>query len=128
MDWNAAPTEHAEAFGIGSSFDCGLGCFGFRCGKKREANAEDFGEFDSLLRCSRAEKRFWERGQQPGAVSAGTIRVDAATVRETLEGGQSKLDNVVAGSSAKAGDEARAAGIVVGMAPVGVPIRAGTGF
>jgi hypothetical protein len=105
-----------------------LGCFGFRCWKKREANAEDFGEFDSLFRRSRAKKRFWQGGQQPCAVSAGAIRINTAAMRETLEGGQSKLDNVVAGSSAKAGDETGAAGIVVGMAPVGVPIRAGTGF
>jgi hypothetical protein len=105
-----------------------LGCFGFRGGKKGEANTEDLGEFDSLLRRSRAEKRFWQRGEQPGAVSAGAIGVDPAAVRETLKRRQRKLDNVIARSSAKARDETGTAGVVVGMAPVGVPIRTETGF
>jgi hypothetical protein len=42
---------------------------------------------------------------------------------EALEGGQSMLDNVVAGGAAEAGDEAGAAGIVVGVAPVGMTGR-----
>src|SRR6267143_2404942 len=121
VDWNAAPSEHAEPFGISCSLDCRLGFFGLRGGEKREAYPKYFGEYDSLLRRSCSEKRLWQGGQEPRAVSADAIRVDPAAVRETLQGDQSKLDNVVTGGSAKTGDEAGATGIVVGVTPVGAP-------
>src|SRR6267378_1472762 len=37
IDWDAAPSEHAEPFGISCSPDCRLGFFGLRGGEKREA-------------------------------------------------------------------------------------------
>ncbi len=81
---------------------------------------------------ARAEEGLWERSEQTGAVAACSIGINAAAMGEAFQGGQSKLDNVVAGSATEAGDEASTAGVVVRVAPVGVMAlslrRAGSGM
>jgi hypothetical protein len=67
-----------------------------------------------------AEEGLWERSEQTGAVAAGAVGVDTSAVGEAFQCGQSKLDNVVAGSATEAGDEASTAGVVVRVAPVGM--------
>ena len=120
---NAAPAENAEALGVGGGFDGGASFLGFGGEEKREANGEDFGQLDALLLRARAEEGLGERSEQAGAVAAGAIGVDSTAVGEALEGGQSMLDDLVAGGAAEAGDEAGAAGVVVRVAPVGMAGR-----
>jgi len=67
-----------------------------------------------------AEKRLWERCEQTGAIAASAIRVHSSAVGEALQSVQSKLDDVVAGSRAEAGDKSCAASIVVRVAPIGM--------
>jgi hypothetical protein len=75
-----------------------------------------------------AEESVWERSEQTGAVAAGSIRVDPSAVGEALESRQGKLNDVVTGGPTEAGDKTRTAGVMVGVAPVGVmtPGRAGS--
>jgi len=56
---HAAPAENAQTLLIGSGFDGGFRCaYGIRW-EKREAEAELFGEFDSLLGGFGREEFFW---------------------------------------------------------------------
>ncbi len=112
--------DDAEALGVGGRFDGGAGFVEDGRGDKSEANSEHFREFNSLLLCASAEKTLGERSEQACAVAAGTIGINAAAVGEALKRGQSMLNNVVTGSAAKAGDETGAAGVVVGVAPIGM--------
>jgi hypothetical protein len=66
-----------------------------------------------------------ERGQQAGAVAAGTVGVHAAAVGQAFEGCKCNVNNLMAGGTCEARDKARATGVVVGMAPVWVPIVRG---
>lgn len=127
---NATPAENAEALGVGGGFDGGAGFGGFRGGEKREADGELFGQFNAKFLRAGTEVGLWKRSQEAGAIAAGSIGVDSAAMGEALEGGQSVLDYVIAGSAAEAGDEAGAAGVVVGVAPVGMAgrERAGVGI
>ncbi len=67
-----------------------------------------------------AKKFLRQGGQQAGTIAAGAVGVHTAAMRQALEGVQSVVDDIVRGRRAETGDEARAAGIVVRMAPVGM--------
>ena len=122
---DAAPAEDAEALGVGGGSDGGFGVG--RCGgwEKCEAQAEYFWQIDALLLRAGTEKFVRERGQQAGAVAAGAIGIDAAAVGQAFESGQGNVDDFMAGGTAEARDETRATGVVVGVAPIWVPIAAG---
>jgi hypothetical protein len=120
VGWNAAPADDAKAFGVCGGFDSGAGFVEHGGRDKREANRKHFGERNTLLLGTSAKEGLRQRSEQAGAVTAGAVGIDAAAVGEALQGRQSVLDDVVAGSAAEAGNEACAAGVVVGVAPIGM--------
>jgi hypothetical protein len=120
VDGHTAPPNDAKTLGVGGGFNGGTGFVDDGRRKKSDADREHFGQVNSLLLSASAEEELWERSEQTGAVAAGSIGVDATTMGEAFQSRQSKLDNVVAGSPAQAGDEAGTAGVVVRVAPVGV--------
>jgi hypothetical protein len=81
---NAAPADDAEALGVRGGFNGRAGFVNHGGGKKSEADGERFGEFNSLLLSAGAEESLGERSEQSGAVAAGSVRVDSASVGETL--------------------------------------------
>src|SRR5882757_5338909 len=115
---NAAPADDAEALGVGGGFDGGAGFVEHGGRDKREADGEHLREFNSLLLGASAEESLRKRSEQAGA--AGTVGINASTVGEALQGRQCMLDNVVARSATEAGNETGAAGVVIGMAPIGM--------
>jgi hypothetical protein len=122
---NAAPTEDAEALRIGGGFNSGAR-FVRRGGREKcETEAENFGEVDALLFGTGAKEFVRERSQKACAVAAGTIGIDATAMGETLESGEGDIYNFVAGGAPEARNEPGTTGVVVGMAPVWVPIAAG---
>ncbi len=81
---DAAPAEDAQAFLIGGAFHGGF-CLAYRVGwEKCEAQAELFGEFDSLLGGFGFEEIFGEGGQESCAVSAGSVGIYSAAVGEAF--------------------------------------------
>src|SRR5207302_9479895 len=81
---DAALAAHAQALGVRGDFN---GCARFLNGgrrKKRKTYGEPFGQFDSLLLSTGAEEGLRERSEQTGAVAAGSVGVDSASVGETL--------------------------------------------
>ena len=122
---HAAPAEDAKALRVGGGFDGGPGFSGCTGWKKCETQAKDFWEVDALLLRAGTEKILRERGEEACAIAAGAVGIDAAAVSQALEGGKSNVDNFMAGGAAEAGDKACAAGIVIGVAPVGVPNASG---
>jgi len=122
---NTAPAQDAKSLGIGGGFHCGAGTC-CSCGRKKcQAQAEDFWQFDALLFRASPEKFVRERGEQAGAVTASTIGVHSAAVSEAFEGRQRNVYDFMAGGATEARYKTSATGIVVGMAPVGVPIAPG---
>src|SRR6266478_5345888 len=87
---------------------------------KREADGKHFGKRNALLLSAGAEKSLGKRSEQTGAVAAGAVGINASTVGEALQGCQCVLYDIVAWSAAEAGNETGAAGVVIGMAPIGM--------
>src|SRR5260370_20970416 len=94
-----APADDAEAFGVRGRFNGGAGFVDDGRRKKGEADGEHFWQLNSLLLSAGAEEGLWERSEQAGTVAAGAIGIDATAVGEAFQGGQSKLDDGVAGSA-----------------------------
>src|SRR5216683_1553240 len=117
---HAAPSDDAKTLGVRGGFNGGASFVDDRRRKKSEADGKHFWQRNSLLLSARAEEGLWERSEQTGAVAAGAVGVDTSAVGEAFQRGQSKLDNVVAGGTTEAGDEASTAGVVVRVAPVGM--------
>src|SRR5260221_6633934 len=113
MDRNATRAEDAQTFLVSGSLDGGFG--GRYCvrWKKSETQAELIGEFDSLLGGLCLEEGFGERGKQAGAVTAGSIGVNTATMSEALKSGERVINNMVAWVPAKLSDKAGPAGVMV---------------
>jgi hypothetical protein len=72
-----------------------------------------------------SEESFRKSRQQTCAVAASAVGVYTAAMRKAFERRQRYLDNLITGGTAEAGDETSATGIVIGMAPVWVPIELG---
>jgi hypothetical protein len=78
------PPRHAQPLGISSSFDC-RASFPSRCSRqKRRAHGKNFGQLNPFFLRAGAEKTLWERGEQSGAIAAGTIGIHSAAVRQPL--------------------------------------------
>src|SRR5580704_5448549 len=122
---DAAPAENAKALGVGGGFYRGFGVGRGSGWKKGEAQAKDSWEVYSLLLRAGTKEFVRERGQQACAVAAGAVGVDTAAMGKAFEGCKCYVDNLMAGRTCKARNEARATGIVVGVAPVWVPIMQG---
>jgi hypothetical protein len=84
VDGNAAPADDAQALGIGRRFDGGASFVNDGSGKKRESDGKEFGEVDSLFLRASAEEGLRKRSEQTGAVAAGSVSVNTATVGEAL--------------------------------------------
>src|SRR5260221_12209498 len=82
IDRNTAPTEDAQTFLVSGSLDGGFGDRYCVRWKKSETQAELIGELDFLLGGFCLEQGFRERGQQAGAITAGSIGIDTATLCE----------------------------------------------
>jgi hypothetical protein len=121
VGWDTSPAENAQALDVGGGFHRGSGDSSGRNWKKRKPQTKYFGQINSLLVRAGAEKFAGEGGQQTSTVAAGPVGIDAASMRQAFEGGERNVDNLVAGGAAEARHKARAAGIVIGMAPVRVP-------
>jgi len=72
-----------------------------------------------------AEEFVGEGCQQAGPVAAGTVGVNTSAVGQALKRCERYVDNFVARRTGQARYETRATGIVVGVAPVWVPIVRG---
>ncbi len=81
---NTAPSANPQPLRIGGSFDGRTSFNSSRTRKKRKPHAKHFGQLDLQLLGARAEEFLWQRREQPGAVSAGAIRIDSSAVRQPL--------------------------------------------
>jgi hypothetical protein len=120
-----APAEDAETLGVGGGFYRGPSVSRCDSWEKGKPQAENFRKIDALLLRTSAEELVGKRGQQACSVAAGTVGIDAAAVSEAFEGGQGNIDDFMAWGAAEARDKTRTTGVVVGVAPIRVPIAAG---
>ncbi len=79
-----APADDAQSLGVRRDFNGRAGFLNHGRRKKCKADPEHFGQLNSLLLSAGTEEGLWERGEQTGAIAAGSIRVDASTVGEAL--------------------------------------------
>ena len=85
VDRNPPPAENTEPLRIGSRFDGASRILNGARRKKRESQPKVLGQLDMLLGGTRTEKRLRNRGQQPGAVAARAVGIDAAPVSQPLQ-------------------------------------------
>jgi hypothetical protein len=81
---HAAPADDAQALGARGEFNGGAGFVNGGRRKKGKTDREHFRQVNSLLLSASAEKGLRERSEQTGAVAAGSVGVDSATVSEAL--------------------------------------------
>src|SRR5260370_27749968 len=84
MHGDGAPADDAQALGAGGDFNGGAGLVNGGRRKKGKTDREHFRQVNSLLLSASAEKGLRERSEQTGAVAAGSVGVDSATVSEAL--------------------------------------------
>ena len=70
------------------------------------------------------KKSYGKRSQQSRAIAAGAVGVHTPAMGKALQRGQCMLNDVVTGGTAEARDKTGSAGVMIGVAPVGMAFAA----
>ena len=117
---NAAPTHQAELASADRILDGGARVGQPGRGSKEHADTKGLVEDNFFLGSAGTEELNREAGQKAGAIAAGTIGINAAAVRKTLEGLQRKLEDFVTRRTAQLSEKAGTARVMVRVSPVGM--------